>query len=109
MKRSEQSILQTAAMNRHLLLFRMILALILTGAASSRGQNTVFTYQGSLNLNGTPANGSYDLSFGLYATNSGGSPIGTVLTNLAVPVSGGLFTTHCNLTPVFPAPATGWT
>src|SRR5580704_13025282 len=80
-------------MNRCLPLFKTILALLLTGVVSSRAQNTVFTYQGSLNLNGAPANGSYALSFGLYATNSGGSPIGTVLTNPAVPVSGGLFTT----------------
>src|SRR5580698_6338471 len=84
---------QTAAMNYHLPLFRTILALLLVCTASSRAQNTVFTYQGSLNLNGIPANGSYDLSFGLYATNSGGSPIGSVLTNLAVPISNGLFTT----------------
>ena len=80
-------------MHRHFLLFRIIPALLLIGAASSRAQNTVFTYQGRLNLNGTPANGLYDLSFGLYATNSGGSPIGSVLTNVAVPVSNGLFTT----------------
>ena len=79
--------------HRHVLLFRIIPALLLIGAASSRAQNTVFTYQGRLNLNGTPANGLYDLSFGLYATNSGGSPIGSVLTNVAVPVANGLFTT----------------
>src|ERR1700729_645891 len=93
LKHLEQSILQIAAMNRHLPLLRTILALLLISMASSRAQNTVFTYQGRLNLNGIPANGSYDLSFGLYATNSGGSPMGNVLTNLGVLVSGGLFTT----------------
>ncbi len=80
-------------MHRHFLLFGIIPALLLIGAAPSRAQNTVFTYQGRLNLNGNPANGSYDLSFGLYAANSGGSLIGTALTNFAVPVSNGLFTT----------------
>ena len=81
-------------MHRHFLLFRIIPALLLISPASSREQNTVFcALRLKLNLNGTPANGSYDLSFGLYATNSGGSPIGTVLTNVAVPVANGLFTT----------------
>ena len=78
-------------MHRHFLLFRIIPALLLISPASSRAQNTVFTYQGWLNLNGGPA-GSYDLSFGLYATNSSGSLIGTVLSNVAVPVANGLFT-----------------
>ena len=92
-------------MNCHLTLLRIMLALLLLGTASSRAQNTVFTYQGRLNLNGTPANGNYDLSFGLYATNSGGSPIGSVLTNFAVPVSNGLFTTVLQFNASFSGPS----
>ncbi len=92
-------------MHRHFRLLRIIPALLLLCIASSRAQNTVFTYQGRLNLNGNPANGSYDLSFGLYATNSGGSLIGTALTNFAVPVSNGLFTTALQFDASFSGPS----
>jgi hypothetical protein len=36
-------------------------------------QGTAFTYQGRLQNNGNPANGTYDLGFSLFATNSGGN------------------------------------
>ncbi|MCA9275763.1 MAG: hypothetical protein KDA29_07040 [Phycisphaerales bacterium] len=35
-----------------------------------------FTYQGSLNDNGAPANGEYDLIFRLYDAASGGAQLG---------------------------------
>jgi len=54
---------------------------------------TAFTYQGRLADGGQPANGSYDLRFILYDAEIGGSQQGNVLTNSAVAVSGGLFTT----------------
>ena len=61
------------------------------GAASAQG--TAFTYQGRLNSGGAPASGNYDVAFALYATNSGGSMYSGPVTNLAVGVSNGLFTT----------------
>jgi hypothetical protein len=56
-------------------------------------QGTAFTYQGRLNVNGTPANGSFDLTFSLFETNSGGTAAAGPVTNLATAVSNGLFTT----------------
>lgn len=56
-------------------------------------QGTAFTYQGQLQIGGAPANGSYDLKFTLFPTNQFGLPLGPVLTNTAVLVSNGLFTT----------------
>jgi hypothetical protein len=54
---------------------------------------TAFTYQGRLTQGGSAANGSYDLRFILYDAEFGGSQQGNILTNSAVAVSGGLFTT----------------
>jgi hypothetical protein len=66
-----------------------------------RAQGKAFTYQGSLTVAGAPANGQYDLTFGLYATNSGSSPVGTVLTNGNLAAANGLFTTVLDFGPVF--------
>lgn len=57
-----------------------------------RAQGTAFTYQGQLANNGLPANGSFDLTFTLFATNSAGSPFAGPVTNSATAVSNGLFT-----------------
>jgi len=58
------------------------------------GQGTAFTYQGRLNDSGNPANGTYDLEFTLFDTaTTNGDQIGDTVTNLAVSVSNGLFTT----------------
>jgi FG-GAP-like repeat len=58
---------------------------------SGFAQGTAFTYQGRLNDNGAPANGSFDLAFTLFNSESGGSAIAGPLTNSATPVSNGLF------------------
>jgi hypothetical protein len=52
-------------------------------------QGTAFTYQGQLSDNGTVANGTYDLSFGLFTTATGGSPVISPLTNSAVAINNG--------------------
>ena len=54
---------------------------------------SAFSYQGHLSENGSPANGRYDLRFDLFTTDSGGSPVAPGVTNPAVVVSNGLFTT----------------
>src|SRR5215471_8118917 len=64
---------------------------------SASAQGTAFTYQGRLNDGASPANGSYDLTFTLFDTNSGGSAIAGPVTNSAVGVSNGLFTTTLDL------------
>jgi hypothetical protein len=58
-----------------------------------RAQGTAFTYQGQLQNNGSPANGSYDLTFTLYNASSGGIGLFGPLTNSATAVTNGLFTT----------------
>src|SRR5208283_298805 len=50
-----------------------------------------FTYNGQLNSNGSPANGSYDASFTLFATTNGGSAVAGPVTNSATGVTNGLF------------------
>ena len=60
--------------------------------ASASGQTTAFTYQGRLLNNSAPANGTYDMQFTLYDALSGGSQVGTPLTNSTVAVTNGLFT-----------------
>ncbi len=64
-------------------------------------QGTAFTYQGRLNDGGNSANGSYDLTFSLFNTNTGGSQIGGTLTNINVGVTNGLFIVTENFGAVF--------
>jgi hypothetical protein len=75
-------------------LHRLLIGLALfTALYQAAAQGTAFTYQGRLNNNGSAANGSYDLQFVLFNTNQFGSPATPILTNSAVPVNNGLFTT----------------
>ena len=63
------------------------------GARNVTAQGTAFTYQGQLNDGGSPANGSYDLTFTVHATNAPpDTAIAGPLTNTATAVSNGLFT-----------------
>ncbi len=55
------------------------------------GQGTAFTYQGRLNSGGSPANGSYDLTFSLYNVSNGGSAVAGPLTSSATGVTNGAF------------------
>src|SRR5882672_6837147 len=59
----------------------------------ARAQGTAFTYQGRLINGGSPADGSYDLTFALFDSDSAGNQIGNTITNTAVGVSNGLFVT----------------
>jgi hypothetical protein len=74
----------------------ILLVLVLTFGLQSSitdAQGTAFTYQGRLNSGNAPANGSYDLAFTLYPTNITGSATAAPVTNSAVSVTNGLFTT----------------
>jgi hypothetical protein len=62
---------------------------------------TTFTYQGRLELGGSPANGIYDLRFTLYDAATNGATVAGPLTNSAVAISDGLFTVALNFGPVF--------
>jgi hypothetical protein len=70
----------------------VILAGLLIAGMPACAQGTAFVYQGRLNDGGTPANGSFDLTFALFTTDSDtGQQVGNTLTNAATPVTNGLF------------------
>jgi hypothetical protein len=81
----------------------LLVAAVVSGALtlvnSTFAQGTAFTYQGHLAQNGSPAGGSFDLAFSLYNTNSGGTPVAQTVTNFAVGVTNGLFTTTIDFGP----------
>src|ERR1700722_4383585 len=54
-------------------------------------QGTAFTYQGQLSNGANAANGSYDLTFALYNSSSGGTQFGSTLTSTGVGAPNGLF------------------
>ena len=85
-----------------------LLFLIVNLASLTAGaQGTAFTYQGVLNTGGSPANGSYDLQFTLFTTNVTGTPVAGPVTNPAVPVANGLFTTTVDFGNAFTG-ASNW-
>lgn len=70
-------------------------------------QGTAFTYQGRLNDDGNPANGRYDFQFSLSNAPSGGSQVGSTLTDPGVGVTDGLFTVTLDFGANFPG-ASRW-
>ncbi len=68
------------------------------GVSRAVAQSTAFTYQGGLTEAGAPANGSFDFVFALYNDPLSGSQIGLAKTNLALPVTSGVFTTTLDFT-----------
>jgi hypothetical protein len=62
---------------------------------------TAITYQGRLTSAGQPANGVYDLRFALYDAASGGSQLGSPLTNAPVIITNGTFSVLLDFGAVF--------
>jgi hypothetical protein len=60
--------------------------------SSTFASGAAFTYQGELTDGGAPANGSYDLQFGLWDADAGGSQIGATQIASGVQVVDGKFT-----------------
>src|ERR1700722_7456199 len=67
--------------------------------STAHGQGTAFTYQGQLQNNGSPASGTFNLTFTLFNTNAGGTPAVSPVTNNAVGVTNGLFTVQIDFGP----------
>lgn len=65
-------------------------------------QSTVFTYQGSLNFNGVPANGNFDISFVLFDAATGGTQLGPALQQQLIPITNGVFSVTLNFGNEFP-------
>src|SRR5579872_6610764 len=61
-------------------------------AAHAGAQGTAFTYQGTLNNGGAPANGLYDFQFRVATSASGGTYVGKPFPTNAVSVQNGYFT-----------------
>ncbi len=78
---------------------------IAAGIESAHAQGTAFTYQGRLVDAGSPANGSYDLTFALFSVSSGAGQIGNTVTNSATTVSNGMFTARLDFGANFPGAA----
>lgn len=83
----------------------LVLFLATTSAAPYAGAlatvGTGFTYQGRLKEGGVPAHGAYDFQFSLFDAVSGGSQIGSTVTQDDVSVSNGLFTVQLDFGSVF--------
>jgi hypothetical protein len=69
-----------------------MLATFLATPLPAQTFGTAFTYQGLLNENGTPVNGTRDLTFRLFDAPSGGNQIGSAIALSGVAVTGGLVT-----------------
>jgi len=76
-----------------LALASLALTVLIPQFSTARAQGTAFTYQGRLNSGGSPASGNYNLMFTLFDTNTAGNILGGPITNSAVAVNNGLFTT----------------
>jgi len=87
--------------SKMLLLTAVALYSLLTPLNRACAQGTAFTYSGRLDDGGSPANGSYDLTFTLFNALSGPSQVGTTFTNSATAVSNGLFTVTLDFGSVF--------
>lgn len=66
----------------------LVVICLICSPNASRAQSTAFSYQGRLNVLGSPANGSYDLTFALF--DGGNAQVGSTITNLSVQISNGL-------------------
>lgn len=86
------TVLRTAA----LALLVLLLCLV---TARSQSLNSTTTFQGSLNFEGVPANGTFDLAYRVVnsAADAAGDSGGPMQTNRAVAVSQGVFTTEIEI------------
>jgi hypothetical protein len=62
------------------------------GISAVEAQTSTFTYQGQLNDGVTVANGTYEMEFKLFDALSGGTQIGSTITNTGITVTNGIFT-----------------
>jgi hypothetical protein len=90
----------------HAIIVALLFALLGVRLSTAFAQGTAFTYQDQLQSSGSPASGLYDFVFSLSNAPSGGSQVGGSVTNLAVGVTNGLFTTTLDFGAVFTGNAT---
>jgi hypothetical protein len=73
------------------LLFSLALAALFNIHFTLFAQGTAFTYNGQLDANGSPANGTYNLQFSLYNASTNGILVAGPVTNNGVAVANGIF------------------
>ena len=78
----------------------VFVVMFLVVAASA--QTTSFTYQGSLQNTGVPANGTYDFEFAIFNAVAAGSQLGSTQTVNGVVITNGAFTVTLNFGDQFP-------
>jgi hypothetical protein len=76
--------------------------------STASAQGTAFTYQGVLGTTNGPASGTYNFTFTLFNTNTGGTTVAGPVTNNAVNVTNGLFTTVVDFGPGVFTGASNW-
>jgi hypothetical protein len=76
-----------------------LFATLIVAADATTAQAATFTYSGSLQDSGKPAQGHYDLELTLYSASTGGSVISGPLMLYGVPVDGGRFSTEADFGP----------
>ena len=76
---------------------------LLTAAVCTAGHAEPFSYQGQLQDNGQPANGTYDLTFTLFDSATDGSQVGSVVELYDVVISDGLVTAQVDFGVAFDA------
>jgi len=92
---------------RNLFVALAMLSVLTIQPATAFAQGTAFSYQGQLSVSGSPANGSFDLTFTIYdSTNNPGNVIGGSVTNSSTAVSNGLIVVTLDFgSGVFTGPA----
>jgi len=100
--------MKTRGQNLFVVLALLALSTLNPQPSNCYAQGTVFTYQGQLQNSGSPASGTYNLKFSLFATNTTGVPIAGPVTNNGVVVTSGLFTVQVDFCPGAFAGGTNW-
>ena len=81
------------------MLLTFVAVAFLSQLDQAAAQGTAFTYQGRLNDNGSPANGTYDLQFAIYDASSGPNLVAGPVTNSPTVISNGIFVVTLDFGP----------
>ena len=92
-------------MNRLTLCAALVAAL---GMGATLAHADSFTYHGTLQDSGRPANGSFDIQLTLYSAQSGGTQLAPPVTLYAVPVKNGNFSTSVDFGQMSATNAQSW-
>ncbi len=79
-----------------------VISILLLSANLTLGQTTAFTYQGKLEVSGSPAAGNYDFQFRLFDALSGGAQQGATVTLTNISVTNGIFAVTLDFGANFP-------